>query len=138
NRMFTCTIMSTIGVVVEDCVDPLHIAHAILGALIGHASLYFTGRILHRDVSTSNDSTSIAVLPPGLTSLHGFLIDLDYAVHIPPGTSVVPLPSSGAPHRTGTLPFMSIGVLRDEPQAYHHDLESFLYVLLRVCLRGEW
>ncbi|KAI5781979.1 hypothetical protein DFH27DRAFT_529056 [Peziza echinospora] len=27
---------------------------------------------------------------------------------------------------------------RPEPHAYHHDLESFLYVVLWVCLRGQW
>ncbi|KAI5780692.1 hypothetical protein DFH27DRAFT_617504 [Peziza echinospora] len=79
NRIFTCTIMSSIGVPVEDCVEPLHLAHAVLGALIGHASLYFTGRLLQRDISSSNVlyskdpidiSTFHHLLPPPATRIN--------------------------------------------------------------------
>ncbi|KAI5780755.1 hypothetical protein DFH27DRAFT_488436 [Peziza echinospora] len=35
--------------------------------------------------------------------------------------------ASGAPHRTGTLPFMSIGMLKSEGHTYRHHHESFLH-----------
>ncbi|KAI5793024.1 hypothetical protein DFH27DRAFT_186219 [Peziza echinospora] len=158
NRVYTYTILATIGKPVEHCTAPAQIAHGLLGGLVGHASLYFTGGLLHRDVSAANvlfsaadipatagsdaDDTDTgaaasalpaAIAPAGLTSLHGFLIDLDYAVHVGDASPQAP---SGAPHRTGTLPFMSIGVLMAEPHAYRHDLESFLYVLLWAICGG--
>lgn len=140
NRVYTRIVMSTIGTPIASLTSPLPVAQALLGALIGHASLYFTGRILHRDVSSSNILYTGTPLPgptPHGTHfpLHGFLIDLDYATVYPPTQP------SGAPHRTGTLPFMSIGVLSSENHTYRHDLESFLYVLLWVSTGAgipEW
>jgi Fungal protein kinase len=44
---------------------------------------------------------------------------------------------SGAPHRTGTLPFMSLGTLRGHNHTYRHDLESFFYVFLWICIAYE-
>ena len=55
----------------------------------------------------------------------GILIDFDQAIAVPhtPATSR---------HRTGTAPFMAIEMLRDANTIHelHHDLESFLYVLV--------
>ncbi|KAI5781313.1 hypothetical protein DFH27DRAFT_310243 [Peziza echinospora] len=174
NRIYTYIIMSTIGTPVADLHRrPGPLAHGLLGSLIGHASLFFTGRLLHRDVSASNvlysatplrtspdpaagaDAIRMAerLIPLGMPALHGFLIDLDYAIHYTP-TMTSPSSSSsssssssfartpsGAPHRTGTLPYMAIGVLWSELHTYRHDLESFLYILLSI-LRGsppaEW
>lgn len=45
---------------------------------------------------------------------------------------------SGARHLTGTLEFMAIEVLNKVDHTYRHDLESFLYVLLRMCAREAW
>ncbi|KAI6163577.1 hypothetical protein EDD17DRAFT_1568510 [Pisolithus thermaeus] len=48
-----------------------------------------------------------------------------------------PLPASDEPYkaqRTGTTPYMSIGVLRGEPHTHYHDIESFLYVLVLFFL----
>lgn len=44
--------------------------------------------------------------------------------------------STGVPHRTGTLPFMAIDILRGEHSShlYHYDVESFLYVLIWSCI----
>jgi hypothetical protein len=60
----------------------------------------------------------------------GFLIDLDYAVRRDPANGQ--FNTSGAPHRTGTLPYMAIDILEDPtcPHVYDHDVESFLYVLV--------
>lgn len=141
NRVYTRIVMTTIGTPISSLTEPLHIAQALLGGLIGHASLFFTGRILHRDISSNNILYSRKPLPITSTTnplhhLHGFLIDLDHATVYPPSTP------SGAPpgKRVGTLPFLSIGVLRNNKHTYRHDLESFLYVLLWVCIGGlpEW
>ncbi|KAI5781629.1 hypothetical protein DFH27DRAFT_519568 [Peziza echinospora] len=136
NRILTCVAMSTIGTRVADLHgNPAALANAILGALVGHASLYFTGGLLHRDVSSSNQC-AFRPLPAAMQpqSLRGFLIDLDYAVHFPqPRHPATPPATAAAPHRTGTLAFMSIGILMGEPHTYAHDLESFLYLLIWVC-----
>ncbi|KAI5781622.1 hypothetical protein DFH27DRAFT_581186 [Peziza echinospora] len=154
NRIYSLTVTAQLGVPVSAYTAtatatahaPWCIAHALLGGLVGHASLYFAGRILHRDVSVSNVLYSAAglrhvgggecahgrVVPPGVAALHGFIIDLDYAVAVPAATG-----ASGASHRTGTLPFISIGVLQGRRHAHADDLESFLYVLLWLCIGGQ-
>ncbi len=51
--------------------------------------------------------------------------------------------TSNANHRTGTLPFLSIDLLVDDPppHLYRHDLESFFYILvwagLHYSLKGQ-
>lgn len=100
---------------------------AFAGAIKGHRSLYQNG-ILHRDVSINN---IMIALPdqPRPDGLSGFLIDLDLAVET---TNIVP---SGAPHRTGTMEFMAIGALNGEVHTFRHDLESFFYVFLWICIK---
>lgn len=69
----------------------------------------------------------------------GFLIDLDLAKELhplPTDQSYKPT-STGThrPHRTGTLMFMAIEVLDHTCRhTYRHDLESFLYVLIYLCI----
>ena len=59
----------------------------------------------------------------------GFLIDLDLA------KPVDSTGSSGAPHRTGTMQFMAIEVLQSSAtHSWRHDLESFFYVLIWICV----
>lgn len=147
NRIYTLIVTTPVGIPITACTSATQIGHALLGALIGHASLCFQGGILHRDISNSNIMYTAAPFPMSTTDLalhadflpnqtlaaapvqlNGFLIDLDYAV--PHG----PREPSGAPHRTGTLPFMSIDVLSHGPHTYSDDLESFLYVLLWTCI----
>lgn len=57
----------------------------------------------------------------------GMLIDLDLAKELGSGTS-------GARHRTGTMEFMAIEVLRGTTHTYRHDLESIFYVFLWVVI----
>ncbi|KAF9232779.1 hypothetical protein BU15DRAFT_67174 [Melanogaster broomeanus] len=66
----------------------------------------------------------------------GLLIDFDYADMVSTGKQGV---SSG--DHTGTVPFMSIGILQEyaspTPNFVHtfaHDLESLIYVLVWVCV----
>lgn len=95
-------------------------------AITGHRSLFENG-ILHRDVSINNIMINLADQPRA-DGLGGFLIDLDLAVET---KNIDP---SGAPHRTGTTEFMAIGTLKREVHRFHHDLESFFYVLIWICV----
>ncbi|KAF8421855.1 hypothetical protein EV426DRAFT_608215 [Tirmania nivea] len=147
NRVLSRLVLSPTGKPLLDSrLSPLQVAEGLLAGLIGHASLFFQGGILHRDISPNNiividDSlpqlTSVsspaaasdlfAWIWPRDTPLRGCLIDLDYAIE----ASAQP---SGALDRTGTYPFIAIQILRgQERHRYRHDLESFLYVLLWVC-----
>lgn len=102
---------------------------AFYGAIKGHRSLYENG-ILHRDVSINNIMIAFPdeQRPDGLT---GFLIDLDMAIET---SDTEP---SGAPHRTGTMEFMAIGTLNGEVHTFRHDLESFYYVFLWICVHEQ-
>ncbi|KAJ7084039.1 hypothetical protein B0H15DRAFT_951785 [Mycena belliarum] len=65
----------------------------------------------------------------------GLLIDLDHALVLEQDVERGP---TAAGHRTGTLPFMATDVLikGDQLRAHEprHDLESFLYVLIWICV----
>jgi Fungal protein kinase len=41
----------------------------------------------------------------------------------------------GARHRTGTMEFMAIEMLKDKAHTYRHDLESFFYIFLWIIIR---
>ena len=129
-RVFSRLILEDRGHPLKEVETPLELFRSVLDAFRGHKTLYFNGGVLHRDISQSN----ILLRPRDDTSGYGFLIDLDYAVRIDNRTFEPT--SSGANHRTGTLPFMAIGILRceDMRHLYAHDVESFVYVLLWICL----
>ncbi|QSZ29959.1 hypothetical protein DSL72_004477 [Monilinia vaccinii-corymbosi] len=94
-------------------------------AIAGHRSLLEDGKILHRDISEYN----IIIMDPGTKDEpKGRLIDLGLAkeLHSTP---------SGASHRTGTMQFMAIEVLEGQGHTYRHDLESFFYVFIWMCVR---
>ncbi|KAG0699565.1 hypothetical protein DFH29DRAFT_1014299, partial [Suillus ampliporus] len=65
--------------------------------------------------------------------LMGVLNDYDLS-------SLVITPGPQGNERTGTVPFMAFDLLTPEGQSgnvehlYHHDLESFMWVLVWVCL----
>lgn len=99
-------------------------------AIEGHRSLYQAG-ILHRDISIFNIMLALGTRSD---SKRGFLIDLDMAIEI------ANLEPSTAPHRTGTREFMAIEVLHGHQitHTYRHDLESFFYVFVWICVYGHW
>ncbi|KAL9028237.1 MAG: hypothetical protein Q9196_003371 [Gyalolechia fulgens] len=99
------------------------IINGLLGAVHGHKSLLNAG-ILHRDISIGNIMLTE-------NEDDGFLIDLDLAIKISDDRA------SGAPSRTGTKIFMSIGVLLGEPRSFMHDLESFFWVLFWICIHSS-
>jgi serine/threonine protein kinase len=98
---------------------------ALRDAIRGHRSLLEDGKILHRDVSENN---IIITKLPAEDAPKGRLIDLDLAKEL----DGMP---SGARHRTGTMQFMAIEVLEGKGHTYRHDLESFFYVFVWMCIR---
>jgi serine/threonine protein kinase len=96
---------------------------------LGHRSLFQLGKILHRDISINNVMITESAQEG---DPKGFLIDLDMASMADSETN------SGALYRTGTLEFIAIGILdRTERHTYRHDLESFFYVLLWICIKYD-
>ena len=69
------------------------------------------------------------------SSLKGFLIDLDLAKELP---EQIPPPTTPPTQRrrTGTMLFMAIEILKGAAprHTWRHDLESFLYVLIWLCI----
>jgi hypothetical protein len=87
--------------------------------------MYEVHDVLHRDVFLHK----IVWNPDGTPG--GMLIDFDLAI------GMKRTASTGAMHRTGTFDFMAMQVLRPPLGHLHtplHDLESFFYVLLYVCI----
>ncbi|TRM60819.1 hypothetical protein BD626DRAFT_366701, partial [Schizophyllum amplum] len=98
-------------------------------AIKAHEQLVYDRRILHSDISDNN--VMIRADPPGGLR-KGLLIDLDYAAFIGEQRD-----TTSTAHRTGTLPFMAWEILKYGDKIAHeprHDLESFLYVLIVVCV----
>jgi len=90
--------------------------------LVGHRYMHNTLLTLHRDISYNN----ILLHPSGVS---GFLIDFDLAIYTSRQTN------SGSSHRTGTYDFMAAGILLGRsPHTALHDLESFFYVFLWMCV----
>ena len=91
---------------------------------LGHRSLLLKAGILHRDISIGNILLTE-------TEDDGFLIDLDLAIRVKGHEP------SGAPSRTGTKVFMSIGALLGDQHTFMHDLESFFWVFFWICIHYE-
>jgi serine/threonine protein kinase len=98
---------------------------ALRDAIAGHRSLLEDGKILHRDISENN---IIITEHAGDEGPRGQLIGLDLAKEL----DSVP---SGASHRTGTMQFMQSRCFKGGGHTYRHNLESFFYVLLWMCIR---
>lgn len=120
SRMLSYTITSPHGrhIIEYTCIKEFLLA--LRDAIKAHRSLYTTGHILHRDISINNIIITEAMTPE---ESHGTLIDLDAALDMT-------AEKSSQKTITGTKPFMAIGLLDGEENAYRHDLESFFYVLL--------
>ncbi|KJZ70169.1 hypothetical protein HIM_10429 [Hirsutella minnesotensis 3608] len=128
NRIYVCLVVSPAGRVISDFGSIKELLEAMRDAIRAHQSLYVRGNILHRDISSNN---IIITKPEMADGYKGMLIDLDLA-------KVADTGPSGARHRTGTMQFMAVEVLRQADHTYRHDLESFFYVLLWMCARESW
>ncbi|EFR01293.1 FunK1 protein kinase [Nannizzia gypsea CBS 118893] len=127
NRIFRCLVIFPAGRPIHKYKSLLELLEALRDAIKAHRSLYFEGKILHRDISENN----IIITDSKKTGFAGMLIDMDLAKEI--GTE-----RSGARYRTGTMEFMAIEVLLNTDHTYRHDLESFFYVFLYQCGRRGW
>ncbi|KAL7963196.1 serine/threonine-protein kinase Sgk2 [Trichoderma compactum] len=127
NRIYSCLVVSPAGRVISDFRTIKELLESMQDAIKAHQSLYITGNILHRDISSNNIITN----PKVANGFKGMLIDLDLAKENNSGPS-------GARHQTGTMQFMAVEVLRTADHTYRHDLESFFYVLLWLCARQSW
>lgn len=119
-------------IILRDYGKPIYKAssHAALlaafeGCIEGHESLH-KASLLHRDISINNLMINEDDQNP---SRRSFLIDLDLAIQVQREAA------SGAKGRTGTRAFMAIGALLGEQHSFMHDLESFFWVLLWMCIR---
>ncbi|KKF94368.1 Protein kinase domain protein [Ceratocystis platani] len=128
NRIYSCLVVSPAGRVISDFRTIKELLESERDAVKAHRSLYVTGKILHRDISPNN---IIITNPETANGFKGMLIDLDMA-------KVLDSEPSGAQHRTGTMQFIAIEVLRKKDHTYRHDLESFFYVLIWMCARQAW
>jgi len=93
---------------------------ALRNTILGYRSLLEDGKILYRDISENN---IIITELPAKEAPKGRLIDLDLAKEL---DSML----SRARHRTGTIQFIAIEVLKGKGHIYRHDLESFFYVFV--------
>ncbi|KAI0196616.1 hypothetical protein EV127DRAFT_417080 [Xylaria flabelliformis] len=124
NREHRRIVLCDYGTPIYKASSPAALLKALEGCINGHKCLREAG-ILHRDISINNimineDKDS--------TSPFSFLIDLDLAI------KENRKGSSGAKGRTGTRVFMAIGLLENEQHSYMHDLESFFWVLVWICV----
>jgi len=124
NRIFSCLAISPPGKAIREFASIKELVEACRDVVKAHRSLYRDGKILHRDISVNNIIITDAVHEG---DPKGMLIDLDLAKDLEGGPS-------GARHRTGTMEFMAIEVLKDSQHTYRHDLESLFYVFLWVII----
>ncbi|KAL5318088.1 hypothetical protein ACEPPN_015192 [Leptodophora sp. 'Broadleaf-Isolate-01'] len=125
NRIHCCLVVSPAGRPLHAYASVRELLEALRDAIAGHKSLLEDGKILHRDISENN---IIITESASDGDPKGRLIDLDLAKEL----DSVP---SGASHRTGTMQFMAIEVLQGKGHTYRHDLESFFYVFIWMCIR---
>ena len=140
NRILTCLAISPAGRPLKNFNTVPELLRAFRDAIKAHRSLFLDGKILHRDISENN---IIITDPKEADGFSGMLIDMDLATKVrDDGTNE----RSEAQQMTGTLQFMAIEVLEMAlPQAdhdlnhtYRHDLESFFYVFLHICISYGW
>ncbi|KAF5317516.1 hypothetical protein D9619_013202 [Psilocybe cf. subviscida] len=106
--------------------------HVLIDAVGIHRDMC-AEKVLHRDVSAGN----IMINTAAESSRKALLIDLDYAIV----TETLDNTEAGdgdltasKGYRTGTFPFMAVDILWGKPHEPCHDLESFIYVLVWICI----
>jgi len=127
NRVHRRVILGDYGEPIYKASSRSALLAALEGCIEGHESLRKAG-FLHRDISINNlmineDDDNI--------SWPSFLIDLDLAVREHREGA------SGAKGKTGTRAFMAIGALLGEQHSFMHDLESFFWVILWICIHYD-
>jgi hypothetical protein len=124
-RVNYCLVTSPAGRPLHEYQSVRELLEALRDNIRGHRSLFQDGKILYQDVSENN--IIITELSAEDTP-KGRLIDLDLAKEL----DSMP---SGARHRIGTMQFIAIKVLKGKGYTYRHNLESFFYVFVWMCIR---
>ncbi|KAL9024104.1 MAG: hypothetical protein Q9196_006756 [Gyalolechia fulgens] len=140
NRVLTCLAISPAGQPLQKFESVLEVLLAFRDAISAHRSLFLGRKTLHRDVSLNN---IILIDPKQNGGYSGMLIDLDLALLVDDAGKNE---TSEQRNMTGTLEYMAIqileGAIRKETagtdHTYRHDLESFFYVFLSLCIRYGW
>ncbi|KAG6053956.1 hypothetical protein E4U32_007201 [Claviceps aff. humidiphila group G2b] len=123
NRVHHRVIVQDYGKAIYKASSSQALLACLEGCIEGHQSLYEAG-ILHRDISINN----LMINEESNQSWPHFLIDLDHAIEIDHHDA------STERTKTGTRAFMAIGLLQGEEHSFLHDLESFFWVLLWICI----
>ena len=127
NRVHRRVIISDYGKAIYESSSPATLLAALKDCIKGYESLHRQAGILQCDISPNN----LMVNEENAGSWPAFLIDLDLSVKEQRDKS------SGARGKTGTRPFMAIGVLLGEKHSFMHDLESFFWVLFWICIHYD-
>ncbi|KZT44266.1 hypothetical protein SISSUDRAFT_1116026 [Sistotremastrum suecicum HHB10207 ss-3] len=145
-------LMKGFGVSLDHFSSLRELIGVIMDAIKGHQKL--VGRkILHRDVSFGNILMTESI-DLELGRRRGYLIDLDFAKDLEAreaadaladvnaeGRSTPPSQEADKPEKariTGTLPFIAVDVLLEvENHREVHDLESFFWVIVWICLKYQ-
>ncbi|OJJ75837.1 hypothetical protein ASPBRDRAFT_51544 [Aspergillus brasiliensis CBS 101740] len=128
NREHRRVVVRDYGVPIYKAKSCVSMLNAVVRCIEGYESLHAKTGILHGDISTGN----LLLNEEGDSrSWQAFLIDLDLAIEDHPAQP------SGAEGKTGTRPFMTIGLLLGEKHSFMHDLESFFWVILWICIHHD-
>ncbi|CCU76519.1 serine/threonine protein kinase domain protein [Blumeria hordei DH14] len=137
-RQQAAVAISPFGKSISEFETPLEMIIGLYDAIKAHRSLLLDANILHRDISVNNVLLKHCEDPK---HYGGLLIDLDLAILLKGGKEQGKLEAM-----MGTIQFMALEILQNsfvQPGAvvshsYRHDLESFFYVLLWICIRFRW
>lgn len=140
DRVLSCLVVSPAGRPLDKFTSVTELLQALRDAIQAHRSLSLVGKILHRDISQNNIIITDRKETGGFS---GMLIDLDLATTIDENGKNTRTHSQ---RMTGTLKFMAIEVVElayhnaklDLEHTYRHDLESFFYVFLSMCVSYGW
>ncbi|MCJ1430243.1 hypothetical protein MMC29_008160 [Sticta canariensis] len=137
NRVLTYLAISPAGRPLQEFKSVLEVLQAFRDAIRQHRELFLRRNILHRDISLNN---IILTNPEQNSGCSGMLIDLDLAVLVGEDGKNE---TSEERNMTGTLEYIAIQILEGATRketagtdhTYRHDLESFFYVFLSLCIR---
>ncbi|VDB85787.1 Bgt-50223 [Blumeria graminis f. sp. tritici] len=138
NRWETVVAAELFGRAIGEKTTAVELICGLRDAIKGHQSLYMDTKILHRDISTNN---IILTNPKRNNGCPGMPIDLDLAILQTDNNC-----SENAKTLTVTMEFLAVGLLKEYAlpsnkgifNTYRHDLESFFFVLISVCIRFGW
>jgi hypothetical protein len=121
NRIFSCLVISPPGRPIDEFKSVREFLETCRDFIKAHRSLYYDGKILHRDISENNIIVTDA---EGEGDPRGILINLDLAKELNSG------PSGKTPDRNHGVHDHRGG----RAHTYRHDLKSFFYVFPWVII----